>query len=550
MIRVNEVKFGIHESFNEKSLLKKLALKAKVREEDILSYKIVRESIDARKDIVFSYTVDFELHNMNKYKNVNFTMAPLSPVPIHERLSKEEEEKLKKVKPPAVIGFGPAGMFAALQLAKVGLKPLVFEMGQPVEVRDQDVERFWKTGQLNPKSNVQFGEGGAGTYSDGKLTTRIKDPRVEFLLDALVDAGAQPEIRYKQKPHVGTDVLKKVVKNIRQQILDLGGQIFFNSEVTDLYFTPDTHAIYAIQINNQERYDVNDVVAATGHSARAFYKVLHEKGLSLSQKPFAVGVRIEHPQEIINASQYGKDYKSERLGAAEYKLSHQTKNGRSVYSFCMCPGGVVVASASEDGHLVVNGMSYSKRDLYNANSALLVTVEPSDFQSDHPLAGIEFQRAIEKKAYEVGGSDYTAPIQTLASFIGPSNGKGIDNPYAHIGSLDYNQQFANMLPTYQPKIVDKSFKEIFPHFILEALGEAIPAFGKKIKGYDDPRALITAAETRSSAPVRVNRDINTFEALGHIGFYPCGEGAGYAGGITSAAVDGIKVAEQIIKKYL
>lgn len=547
MKRINEIKFALNEPFNPSEVLKKVAHKTKINPKDIKDINIIKESIDARKGVVFSYTVDFKVLNEQKYQHLNLKDAPEAVIPIHNQLNKTEKEQLEKSEAPLIIGFGPAGMFAALQMVQAGLKPIVFEMGEAVDDRDKSVERFWKDGILNEKSNVQFGEGGAGTYSDGKLTTRIKDNRVQFVLQALVSAGAQPEILYKQKPHVGTDVLKTVVKNIRNEIIRMGGIIHFNKEVTNLLLDTDGQ-VKGLEVEGGEVFYSKHIVAATGHSSRDFYKLLYDKGISMNAKPFAVGVRIEHPQSLINVSQYGKDYNSERLGAADYKLSCQTHSGRSVYSFCMCPGGVVVASASEKERLVVNGMSYSKRDLNNANSALLVAVEPSDFDSDHPLAGIEFQRKMEETAYQLGGGEYKAPVETVGDFLG--NNKSLKNPYKSIADFNYEKAFHDFNPTYKPNVKNTSLKKVLPEFVWKAIEEALPVFGRKIKGYDDPRAIMTGSETRSSAPVRINRDTESLESISLKGFYPCGEGAGYAGGITSAAVDGVKVAEKIIMELI
>ncbi len=536
MIRINEIKFSLDEPFTHERLVKKLAQKAKVKTEDVQSVDIVRESIDARKGIQLTYTVDAVIRNEKHYRHLKDKQAPAPHRAVHETLTAEQRRKIEAGSSPVVIGLGPAGLFCALELARAGARPMVVEMGEPVNRRDKSVETFWETGVLNPKSNVQFGEGGAGTYSDGKLTTRIKDKRVETVLKELIAAGAQPEIAYKQKPHIGTDVLKHVVVNLRETIIALGGKVYFDAEVTDLLVDPDRGCVTGVVVNGTERIEADAVVAATGHSARAFYKCLYDKHLILTPKPFAVGVRIEHPQEVIDKAQYGRHYKHPKLGAAEYKLSYRATNGRSVYSFCMCPGGKVVASASEMGRLVVNGMSYSKRDLYNANSAMLVTVEPEDFPSAHPLAGIEFQRAIEARAYAVAG-DYKAPIQTVGAFLGSD-------------ALTDEPSFEQLVPTYRPGTVEAELAELFPESVVSALKEAIPYFGQKIAGFDDARALMTAPETRSSAPVRIERLPDTYEATTLKGFYPCGEGAGYAGGITSAAVDGIKVAEAILLKWM
>lgn len=548
MIRVTEIKFHLSETFCDESIRKKIAQKLKVKPNQVIDYKIIRESIDARKEIQLSYTIDVNVEGEKSLIKRGFKLAPVSPIPIHEGLSLEDKLKLSKASRPIVIGFGPAGMFCALQLALCGLKPIVFEMGEAVDQRLESVEKFWDVGILNEKSNVQFGEGGAGTFSDGKLTTRIKDQRVSLVIDAFIQSGAPDQIAYAHKPHIGTDILIGVVKNIRERIQSLGGEVYFNSEVTDILIEKESNSVVGVEINGGKCFKSNRVVCATGHSARNFFELLYKKNISIEQKPFAVGFRIEHPQKIINASQYGKQHGHDKLGAAEYKLSYTCESGKSVYTFCMCPGGRVVGSASEEGLLVVNGMSYSARDLVNANSALLVTVETKDFQSDHPLAGMAFQREIERKAFVMGAGNYCAPIQRLGNFL-KSNESYDGSHYMGLG-VDYDLEMNALTPTYTPKTVEVNLEELLPSGVIESLREAIPYFGKKINGFDDPRAILTGVETRSSSPVRVLRDSESYQSISHKGLFPCGEGAGYAGGITSSAVDGIKIAEFIIKDVL
>ncbi|MCD4712753.1 MAG: hypothetical protein K8R73_05665 [Clostridiales bacterium] len=550
MIRVNEIKFKLGEPLVHAAIVKKLSVKLKIKKEQIIKYNIIRESIDARKDVVFSYTIDVDLTDEKDCIKRGFKQAPPPFLSVEKSLTNKQLNDLKEMQRPIVIGFGPAGIFAALQFARAGLRPLVLEQGEDVDSRTLTVEKFWETGELNTRSNVQFGEGGAGTFSDGKLTTRIKDPRIEMVMDVLVKNGAPQNIIYKNKPHIGTDLLKKTVKNIRLEIETLGGEIRFNTEVIDLLISEIDHSIKGVACSDGTTFESSYVVAAVGHSSRKFYELLKSKNTTMERKPFAIGLRIEHPQVIINASQYGNNHVHDDLGAAEYKLTYRTSKGRSVYSFCMCPGGEVVASASEEGRLVVNGMSYYKRDLYNANSALLVNIDPSDLDGDSVLEGIEFQRRLEEMAYKAGGSDYNAPSETVANFCGQHQSlSDVKTIYAKLG-VDYDRAFDDMKSTYKPGVKSANLSEVLPDFVFDALEEAIPKFGQMIKGFNDPRAILTGVESRSSAPVRIVRDSETMRSLSHKGLYPSGEGAGYSGGITSSAVDGIKVAEQIIIEML
>jgi len=429
-------------------------------------------------------------------------------------------------KRPVVVGFGPAGMFCALALAEAGARPIVLERGEDVDARTKSVERFWQTGELNSESNVQFGEGGAGTFSDGKLTTRIKNERCGYVLKKLIEAGAPEEISYVHNPHIGTDVLKDVVKKIRKQIIELGGEVRFSSKVTDIEI--ENNELRAVIVNDKEKIECNYAAFALGHSARDTFYMLHDRGVAMEQKPFAVGARIEHKQAVINKAQYGDEGVADILGPAEYKLTYTTEKGRGVYTFCMCPGGHVVAAASEEGLLAVNGMSYHARDGENSNSAVLVQVSPSDFGSDHPLAGVEFQREIERKAFEKGGGRYTAPCQRVGSFLGKEGDVGVS-------------------ATYRPSVKECDLKEVLPEFVVESIKEALPVFGRRIGGFDAPEAILTAPESRSSSPVRLLRDAEKGDSISIKGIFPSGEGAGYAGGIMSAAVDGIMTAEKVIK---
>ena len=524
MIRVSELKLPIEGG--RKALEKKLAKALRVPVEDIKAYRIFKRSLDARKkdNIHYVYVVDVEVKNekkiLEKNKDKNISKTP----DLEYKMLQGETGPEKR---PVVVGFGPAGMFAGLLLAEMGLKPIVLERGGDVESRKAAVEAFWNTGKLDTENNVQFGEGGAGTFSDGKLTTRIKDPRCRKVLEEMVDAGAPEEILYDAKPHIGTDLLRGVVKNIRGKIKALGGEVRFFSKVTG--FAWDGDRISAVLLADGERIETDDVVLALGHSARDTFELLHAEHFLLEQKPFAMGVRIEHPQKMVDAAQYGEA--AQKLPAADYRLTYTTEKGRGVYTFCMCPGGYVVAAASEAGRLAVNGMSEHARDGKNANSALLVQVYPEDFGGEHPLAGMYFQRELEEKAFRAGGGDFTAPAERVGSFL---KTEMAENPEVE--------------GTYRPGVKECRMDDIFPAFMTEALREALPAMGRKLKGFDRPDALLTAVESRSSSPIRILRDEKGM-SLNYKGVYPAGEGAGYAGGIVSAAVDGILAAEKIAERY-
>jgi len=426
--------------------------------------------------------------------------------------------------------MGPAGMFAGLILARNGYKPIIIERGQNIDDRTKIVESFWRTGKLDTESNVQFGEGGAGTFSDGKLMTRIKDYRCDYVLEELINAGAQSEIIYKSKPHIGTDVLKKVVKNIRETIIGLGGEIRFNSKLEDIIVK--NSKLKGVIING-ETLPCEALILAIGHSSRDTYEMLYKNNVFMIQKPFAIGVRVEHNQKMINKNQYGKFAEHPRLKAAEYKLTYTSKElNRSVYSFCMCPGGKVVAAASENGRLVVNGMSYSARDGENSNSAIVVSVGPDDFEGNSPLAGIEFQRRYEELAFKIAGGNYFAPVQLVEDFLNDRVSKNI----------------GNVKPTYMPGYEFCDLKMCLPECVVKSLKEAFVKFDKKIEGFAGKDSIFTGIETRTSSPIRIQRNDN-MQSVSVMGLYTAGEGAGYAGGIVSAAVDGIKVAESIIKEW-
>lgn len=527
-IRINNMNLHLDDDLDV--LEKKICKKLNISKEDINKINIIKRSVDARKknDIRVNFSVDVICDKEKKILSR-----------IHDKDVKiEEENKIEEIYPgtkelkfrPVVVGFGPAGIFAALTLARKGYKPIVYERGEDVYNRTVTVEKFWKTGELNLESNVQFGEGGAGTFSDGKLTTRIKDYRCAFVLDEFIKAGAPEEIRYESKAHVGTDLLKDVVKNIREEIKRLGGEVNFNSKLEKIiYYGSNLKSI----VVNGEEISCTALVLAIGHSSRDTYEMLYKEKVSMDAKAFAIGVRIEHPQELINISQYGDNYNHPKLQAADYRLTYQSERlKRGVYSFCMCPGGVVVAAASEEGRLVSNGMSYHARDLENANSALVVTVSPEDFEGTSPLRGMEFQRHYESLAFKLGGGNYRAPIQLVGDFMK-------DRISTKLGKV---------IPSYTAGYEFRELKNCLPDYVVEALKEGIEYFDKKIKGYASEDAVLTGIETRTSAPVRLNRN-ESLESVNVIGLYPTGEGAGFAGGIISAAVDGIKVAEHIIQKF-
>ncbi|MDD3453819.1 MAG: NAD(P)/FAD-dependent oxidoreductase [Bacilli bacterium] len=527
MIRIRQIEVPIDiDSLDE--IKKRCAKKLNIKIYDIIKIEISKQSLDARKkpDLFYIYEVDVEVINeekvLNFSKNINVLKTP--------------EEKYEYVKTGTtklndkiiIVGAGPAGLFCAYVLAENGYKPLVIERGEKVEDRIKSVSEFWDNGKLNTESNVQFGEGGAGTFSDGKLTTQIKDSafRKEKVLKILIESGAPQNIAYLNKPHIGTDLLRKVVINMRNKIISMGGTFKYNTCLTDIII--NDNKIKQIEINKKEIIDCEVLVLALGHSARDTFKMLYEKKIDMQPKPFALGIRIQHLQEEINMSQYG--YLSHpKLEAASYKLTYKASNGRGVYSFCMCPGGYVVNSSSEKGRLAINGMSNHARDSKNANSALIVTINPSDF-GNSPLDGIEFQRKLEEKAYEIGKSNI--PIQIYK---------------------DYKQNikstsFENIKPELKGNYEMANLNDIFPEYINEALKEAIEDFDKKIKGFASDNAILSAVESRTSSPIKIIR--NEYYESNIKNIYPCGEGAGYAGGITSAAIDGIKIAEELGKIYI
>lgn len=530
MIRIQQI--NIRPGQGEEELRKKAAKLLKIKPSDIEDFHIVKRSLDARKkpEIFYSYTVDVALREEQRvWKNSRCAQAQIVT---EKPYCFQKSDKLPEER-PVVVGTGPAGLFCAYFLAKAGFCPIVLERGKSVEERQKDVERFWREGILNPESNVQFGEGGAGTFSDGKLNTLAKDKygRNREVLRLFVKFGAPEEILYESKPHIGTDVLCTVVKRMREEICLLGGEVYFERMMTELL--TENGRVCGVVCGDGEVLRTDTVVLAVGHSARNTFEMLYEKGIPMEAKPFAVGVRAEHRQAFINDSQYGRD-NGEGLPAAAYKVAGKTSDGRGVYSFCMCPGGYVVNASSEPEKLCVNGMSYSGRDGENANSAIVVTVNPEDFPGDHPLAGVAFQRELEKKAYAAGKG--VVPIQTLASFRACTlQGAGAMPPkeaYTFAPQIKGQHCFADLTG-------------IFPPFVSRGIVEGMEQFGRKIKGFDAPDTLLSGVESRTSSPLRILRDEETLQSS-LAGLYPCGEGAGYAGGITSAAMDGIRVAEGIV----
>lgn len=531
MLRIHEIKLRTDEPLDK--LIIKAERKLKLPKGSLFAVNIAKESLDAREKPViyrvFSLDLSSDLSDEQLLAAAKKAGVKAAIVSKAEKYRFPAMQRVPK-KRPVIVGFGPCGMFAALVLAEYGLKPIVLERGARMDERIAAVEEFWRSGKLSRSANVQFGEGGAGTFSDGKLTTGTKDAAQRFVLESFVDAGASTDILYKQHPHIGTDVLRRVVVNIRKKIESLGGEVLFDTQLTEI----DLQSRRVCGVRANDKYiETEDVILALGHSARDTMEYLYSQGLLMEQKPFSMGVRIEHLQKDVDYAQYAADSHELGLTPAEYKLFTKV-NGRGVYTFCMCPGGYVVASASEDGLLVTNGMSNMDRGGKNANSALLCDVRPEDFGSDHPLAGMYFQENYERLAHELGGSNYKAPAQTVGSFLG----KGNNVP----GEIE---------PTYKPGVTFTDIKKCLPDFVSEALAGAIPELGRKMKGFDNPKAVLTAIESRSSSPVRIARNDRFLAECGGAeikGLYPGGEGAGYAGGIMSAACDGIHLAEMVVRK--
>ena len=507
----------------------------------LLDVQIYRRSVDARKSsaIILTYTVDVVVANEEAiYQRLQKTAAttrtgghPVSRTPNMDYRFVAHAVDKQSIARPVVIGTGPCGLFAGLLLAQMGFRPIILERGKAVRERTQDTWKFWRQSQLNPESNVQFGEGGAGTFSDGKLYSQVRDPeyRSRKVLTEFVKAGAPEEILYVAKPHIGTFRLVSMVENMRASIEALGGEIRFSQRVTDfdIEHGQSEGKLRGLTLASGEYIAANHVVLAIGHSARDTFYTLHERGVFMEAKPFSIGVRIEHPQSLIDKVRYGANAGHPILGAADYKLVHHAKNGRSAYSFCMCPGGTVVAAASEPGRLVTNGMSQYSRNERNANSAIVVGITPADYPGN-PLAGIEFQRQWEALAYQAGGSTYAAPAQRVGDFLA-------QRPSTTLGDV---------LPSYKPAIHLTDLSLCLPDFVIKTLLEALPAFDKQIRGFAMDDALMTGIETRTSSPVRITRN-DQYQSLNTRGLFPAGEGAGYAGGILSAAIDGIKAAEAV-----
>jgi hypothetical protein len=537
MLRITEIKLPIenaqsltHQADEIKTaLLKRL----EIIESDLIHFDIFKRGVDARKShaILYVYSLDVEVKNEEKIlakfrKDAHIKSAP--DTSYHFVAKNSASNKLR----PVVVGFGPAGIFAALILAQSGFKPIVLERGKAVRERTKDTWGLWRKNVLNPESNVQFGEGGAGTFSDGKLYSQIKDPKHygRKVIQEFVKAGAPEEIMYVSHPHIGTFRLVGMVETMRNSIIELGGEIRFESRVEDIEIENNT--VQGVVLQTGERIATNHLVLAVGHSARDTFEMVYRKGIYIEAKPFSIGFRIEHPQSLIDKARYGKSYNEDllsKLGAADYKLVHHAKNGRSVYSFCMCPGGTVVAAASEPNCVVTNGMSQYSRNERNANAGIVVGITPEIDYPDNPLAGMELQRKLEGHAFVLGGSNYNAPGQLIGDFLA-------NTP---------STKFGEVTPSYTPGVHLTNLDTALPEFAITAIREAIPEFAKQVRGFDLADGVLTGVETRTSSPIRIKRDDVTLQSINTQGLYPCGEGAGYAGGILSAGVDGIKVAEAV-----
>ncbi len=542
MLRLNEIKLPLHHQ--ESDIADAIISTLKINKDDLQSFSIFKRSYDARKkaNILLIYQLDVELSK-------DIEAAVLKQFSHQSFVKESPDTSYKFVAPstsdfpagdqqrPIIIGFGPGGILAALILAQMGLKPIVLERGQDVKQRTQDTWGFWRKGKLNTESNVQFGEGGAGTFSDGKLYSQIKDKNHlgRKVLNEFVKAGAPEEILTISKPHIGTFKLVKMVQAMRDEIISLGGEVRFNSKVETIQREPTNNnatenngQITGVTLSNGETLQSRHIILAIGHSARDTFQMLLDQGVYIEAKPFSIGFRIEHPQSVIDKARFGNEAGNPILGAADYKLVHHCPNGRSVYSFCMCPGGTVVAATSEDGAVVTNGMSQYSRHERNANAAIVVGIDPQEDYPEHVFAGIDLQRKLEKLAYELGGSNYHAPAQLVGDFLQ-------NKP---------STELASVTPSYQPGVTLGDLSKALPEFAVAAIREAIPAFDKKIKGFAMTDAILTGVETRTSSPICIKRG-KAMQSINTTGLYPTGEGAGYAGGILSAAIDGIKAAQAV-----
>lgn len=526
MIRLRQLKISIDNDELE-TLRKKCSKLLRIDIGEIKNIIIHDKSLDARKkpNLYFVYTIDVEVKDEEKVLKKNIS-NDIFRTPKEEYVFNIKGNKILQ-KRPIIVGSGPAGLFCAYILARYNYKPIIIERGEDIDNRIKTVEEFWKTGKLNKESNVQFGEGGAGTFSDGKLVSQVKDTsfRKKKIFEIFVANGAPNEIMYLSKPHIGTDKLRNIVKNIREEIINMGGEFRYNTCLTDI--KTNQGKIHSVQFNNKEWIDTDVVVLALGHSARDTFKMLYDHNIKMSPKPFAVGIRIQHNQELINKNQYGLPY-HDKIGAASYKLTYKATNGRGVYSFCMCPGGYVVNASSEDNKIAINGMSNYQRNSGNANSALIVTITPNDYGTN-PLDGIIYQRKLEERAYQLGHGKI--PVQLYKDYCANK----ISNNYGKIQ------------PVFKGEYTFANINELFNDYINDSLKEAIEYFNNKIHGYSDGDSIIAGVESRTSSPIRIER--NELGVCNIDGIYPCGEGAGYAGGITSAAIDGIKVAEFIANIY-
>ncbi|MGE3501827.1 MAG: NAD(P)/FAD-dependent oxidoreductase [Porticoccaceae bacterium] len=533
MLRLTELKLPLDHTAAD--LRAAILSRFGIADAELRTYTLFRRGQDARKrgHIQLVYTLDIETTrdaallekfardpHVSRTPDTTYRPVTLAPPGVDER--------------PVVIGFGPCGLFAALILAESGFRPIVLERGKAVRERTRDTWALWRERQLDPESNVQFGEGGAGTFSDGKLYSQIKDPRHlgRKVLAEFVAAGAPEEIRYVSKPHIGTFRLVTVVQAMREKIIALGGEVRFRQQVTDLLV--QDRQVTGVQLADGTRIATRHVVLAVGHSARDTFRMLHGRGVHMEPKPFSIGLRVEHPQSIIDRARFGTQAGHPLLGAADYKLVHHAKNDRAVYSFCMCPGGTVVAATSEAGRVVTNGMSQYSRNERNANAAIVVGITPADFPSDDPLAGIALQEDLEARAFALGGGNYDAPAQRVGDFL------------ANRAST----QLGDVIPSYQPGIHLTNLAGLLPDYATAAIREAIPVFGRQIPGFDAADAVFTAVETRTSSPLRIRRERATLESVNTQGLYPAGEGAGYAGGIYSAAIDGIEIAEAVARDLI